>query len=122
MFLGVSTVCIPNPCTAAPAGVCCRGSTCNASVSAANCTTTGLAGAVHTTTGSACNAAGNYLTPCCYANYNKVNGVGVPDIFDFLNDWFAGSPYAYFGGNGNPTPLNVQNIFDFLNDWFAGGC
>jgi hypothetical protein len=103
-------------------GVCCRGATCNTSVSAANCTGNGLAGAVHTSSGSTCNATGVFTTPCCYSDYNKVNGVGVADIFDFLNDWFAGSPYANFGGNGTPASLNVQNIFDFLNAWFAGGC
>ena len=58
----------------------------------------------------------------CYADYNKVGGISVQDIFDFLADWFAGSAFANTGGNGTPGPLSVQNIFDFLADWFAGGC
>ena len=80
-----------------------------------------LAGATYISTGS-CNAAGNGHAPCCYADYNKVNGIGVPDIFDFLNDWFAGRPFAIVAGNGASGTLNVQHIFDFLNFWFAGGC
>jgi hypothetical protein len=121
-FLGLATTCSPNPCVTAPAGVCCRGATCNTTVTAANCTGNALAGAVHTSTGTACNAAGNTTSPCCYPDYNKVGGITVQDIFDYLNDWFAGSPFANFGGNGTPATLSVQNIFDFLNAWFAGGC
>jgi hypothetical protein len=42
--------------------------------------------------------------------------VSVQDIFDFLNDWFAGLPRADFNGvNG----LTVQDVFDFLNTWFG---
>jgi subtilisin-like proprotein convertase family protein len=102
-------------------GVCCRGSTCNASVPQASCTTSGaLAGAVFTTSAAVCGS--NAASPCCFADYNKLNGLSVQDIFDFLNDWFAGRPYAIPGGNGSSGTLAVQNIFDFLNAWFAGGC
>jgi hypothetical protein len=121
-FLGVGMVCSPNPCTQASAGVCCRGSTCNTTVSTANCLGNGLAGAVHTASGSVCNSGGSTTTPCCFPDYNKTGGITVGDIFDFLNDWFAASPYANFGGDGSPATLAVQNIFDFLNAWFAGGC
>ncbi len=117
-------VCSPNPCTAA--GVCCRGATCNTTVgSSAACSASlisgGLAGAAFPA-GAACNSGPVSSSPCCYANYNKVNGVNVQDIFDFLGDWFAGSKYANTGGNGNPATLSVQNIFDFLTNWFNGGC
>jgi hypothetical protein len=46
----------------------------------------------------------------------------VQDIFDFLNDWFAGRKSAIVGGDGTTGTLAVQNIFNFLNAWFAGGC
>ena len=106
-------------------GVCCRGATCNTTVaSAAACTAslvTGQTAGAAFASGSACNATGITATPCCYADYNKVNGINVQDIFDFLNDWFAGSPYANTAGNGTTQPLSVSNIFSFLNAWF-GGC
>ena len=52
------------------------------------------AGAHFVYTGT-CDASGDTTIPCCYADYNKVNGVSVQDIFDFLNDWFAGSHFAF---------------------------
>jgi hypothetical protein len=56
------------------------------------------------------------------ADYNKIDGVTVGDIFDFLSNWFAGKKFVIPGGDGTHGILNVQNIFDFLNAWFAGGC
>jgi hypothetical protein len=118
--------CSPNPC--APAGgICCRGSTCtNTLTTAANCTASvvsgSTAGAAFVAATSTCNSGAISSGPCCYANYNKVGGITVQDIFDFLNDWFAGRPYAKVGGDGIAGPLAVQNIFDFLTDWFNGGC
>jgi hypothetical protein len=106
-------------------GVCCRGATCNAGITmAANCTVTAgsNAGAHFAQPYTACNASGNTTTPCCYADYDKVNGIQVADIFAYLNDWFAGKKYAIPGGDGAHGTLAVQNIFDFLNLWFAGGC
>ncbi len=116
-----------NPCgVVPPAGVCCRGATCNATIaSSAACTATLVGGQVAGASfpaGAACNSSGSVTTPCCYADYNKVGGINVQDIFDFLADWFAGSPYANTGGSGAPASLQVQNIFDFLAAWFAGGC
>jgi hypothetical protein len=102
-------------------GVCCRGATCNVAVVQANCAATGFAGAVYTTAGgNTCNAAGNSSTPCCHADYDKMNGVQTADIFAFLNDWFAGSKNAVPGGDGVHGVLSVNGIFDFLTDWFAG--
>jgi hypothetical protein len=102
-------------------GVCCRGATCNTSVPQASCTSSTLAGAVFAASAT-CNSGGSATTPCCYPDYNKTGGITVGDIFDFLNDWFAGSKFAVVGGDGNTGILAVQNIFDFLNAWFAGGC
>jgi hypothetical protein len=121
---GGATSCTPSPCGAS-AGVCCRGSTCvvqYTSASACSASLNGaLAGSVYIASG-VCNASGNARTPCCYADYNKTAGITVGDIFDFLNDWFAGRKFAIVAGDGETGQLNVQNIFDFLNDWFAGGC
>jgi len=119
----VNGSCEPNTCSVQPpSGVCCRGSTCNASVQQIDCTPSGAAGAAFFSSAVDCNAGGNTSTSCCYGDYNKSSGVTVQDIFAFLADWFAGSPYARVGGDGTPGPLTVQNIFDFLSAWFAGGC
>jgi hypothetical protein len=107
--------------TVVGSGVCCRGATCNSTVTQSSCTGNSLAGAFFADAG-ACNATGNTATPCCYPDYDKMNGVQVGDIFAFLNDWFAGSKFAIPGGDGETGTLSVQNIFDFLNAWFAGGC
>ncbi len=117
-------------------GVCCRGATCStAFADAAAC-----AAAVDTVApatvlskfvpaASVCNTPvtvpgtlGNTTTPCCYANYNHNATLEVQDIFDFLNDWFAGKKAAIVGGDGATGSLAIANIFDFLNAWFAGGC
>jgi hypothetical protein len=99
------------PCNAT--GACCSGSSCSATTSAA-CTgaNTSFSG-----NGTACNAAGNYTTPCCKADYNHVGGVTVQDIFDFLNGYFTVNLQADANGNGAVT---VQDIFDFLGAYFAG--
>ena len=115
------TVCI----SSGVVGVCCRGATCNGAItSGAACAATLIAGQNAGSafpTGGACNSAGSYTSPCCYANYNKLNGITVQDIFDYLQDWFAGSPYAATGSNGT-VGLTVQHIFDYLTAWFNGGC
>ncbi len=103
-------------------GVCCRGATCSTTVSQASCTASGMAGASFVPASSNCNAGGSTIAPCCYADYNKVNSITVQDIFDYLNDWFAGSNFAIVAGNGASGSLTVQAIFDYLNAWFAGGC
>jgi hypothetical protein len=101
-------------------GVCCRGATCNTAVTQANCVATGAAGAAYATSAGACNASGDSITPCCYADYDKMNGIQVADIFAFLNDWFAGNRTALPGGDGVHGTLTVSHIFDYLNIWFAG--
>jgi hypothetical protein len=125
-YSGDGTTCTANPCGGAP-GVCCRGSTCTTDITSAAACTSSLpggqfAGAFYATTSTTCNTGPVSNAPCCYADYNKVNGISVQDIFDFLGDWFAGVPFANVGGTGTGGTLSVQNIFDFLNDWFAGGC
>jgi hypothetical protein len=53
----------------------------------------------------------------CKADFNRDCKLGVKDIFDFLNAWFAGSPSTDFDESGM---LSVQDVFEFLNGWFAG--
>ncbi len=120
-------VCSPNTCPQPATGVCCRGATCTTALTSQAACTGGIigsptAGAFFAASGTVCNAGAVSNSPCCYADYNKINGVSVQDIFDFLSDWFAGFPYANVGGNGSGGALTVQNIFDFLSNWFAGGC
>ncbi len=117
-------------------GVCCRGATCSTAFADAAACAAAMDTASPATiiskfvsTSSVCNnpvtvpgTLGNTTNPCCYANYNHNATLEVQDIFDFLNDWFAGKKAAIVGGDGNSGTLAVQNIFDFLNAWFAGGC
>lgn len=56
------------------------------------------------------------LTPCD-ADFDRDGSLAVPDIFNFLFAWFAGSAAADFDGN-NQT--DVPDIFAFLTLWFAG--
>jgi hypothetical protein len=98
------------------AGICCRGATC-VPLTSDNCAPTGLAGALQRVQ-QVCNPA-SAVTPCCHADYNKINGVTTQDIFDFLNDWFGGLPTTATGTDGTVNPT-IQHIFDFLNGWFAG--
>lgn len=113
-FQGVGIACLPNPCTP-PAGVCCRGATCATGVASGDCT--GANSAFVST--AACNATVQATTPCCHADFNKIGGVTVQDIFDFLSAWFGANPIANITSNGSGAPT-VQSIFDFLTVWFTG--
>lgn len=57
--------------------------------------------------------------PTCPCDWNNDGQVSVPDIFAFLNSWFAGSG-DFDGVNGT----QVADIFAFLACWFAppAGC
>lgn len=55
--------------------------------------------------------------PPCPADWNGNHIADVPDIFEFLADWFAMDPASDFDGmNG----IEVPDIFFFLAAWFAG--
>jgi hypothetical protein len=116
-YQGEGSTCGLTNCPA-PTGICCRGATCNTLLPQANCTVTGFIAGVAFPPGP--NCSGSTITACCYADYNKINGIEVQDVFDFINDWLAGSPFANTGGSGSGGTLAVQNIFDFLNAWFTG--
>lgn len=107
-------------CPTSGTGRCCIGSRC-AIVAAASCVPSGTAGAIFTAGASNCNTGVVLNTPCCFADYNKVGGVTVQDVFDYLAGWFGNSVNANVSGNGVLTPT-VQDIFDYLAAWFGGGC
>lgn len=98
-----------------PFGACCNGSACTLS-DANGCTgpQSAWAGA-----GAACNAAGNSITPCCRADFNKTNGVSVQDLFDFLGAYFVGNMAADVSGEGL---LGVQDVFSYLAAFFGPSC
>lgn len=105
-------------------GVCCRGTTCTTTLytplsCAAVATSTVQTRFVNAVTN--CNPTASATFPCCYSDFNHNNTIEVQDIFDYLNAWFAGSPYTRIGGDG-VLPTRVQDIFDFLNLWFNQGC
>lgn len=115
-WAGAFTSCA-NACTPAT-GLCCRGTTCAGNVTQANCAPITNVGVAYVASGS-CGASAT--SPCCLADFDKMGGVGVSDIFAYLNAWFASSPYSKFAGDGVALP-GVGDIFSFLNAWFAGGC
>jgi Starch/carbohydrate-binding module (family 53)/Glycosyl hydrolase family 57 len=54
---------------------------------------------------------------CCQADFDRVDGLTVQDIFAFLVSWFAGESRADFDQSG---ALGVHDIFGFLAAWFSG--
>jgi hypothetical protein len=103
--------------TSTPAlGACCRGTTC-VSALAADCAP--ASGQSFTSAGTGCNTAGNAVSPCCRADYNKAGGVTIDDIFIYLNAWFASSRLTDISTNGENDPT-IDDIFIYLNAWFAG--
>lgn len=95
-------------------GACCFGVACRMDT-AANCV-----GPRTVFTGAgACNASAAATVPCCRADYDHSGGLSVGDIFDYLNNWFAGSLDCDYNGNGTGQP-SVASIFSFINAWFAG--
>jgi hypothetical protein len=61
--------------------------------------------------------SGSAMLTICAADASCSGTLEVQDIFDFLNNWFAGLPSADFDGQNG---LEVQDIFAFLNAWLAG--
>jgi ELWxxDGT repeat protein len=102
----------------APANVvCCRGSTC-AVIPGADCTVpAGPVVGVAVSPASSCAVQNSATAGCCVADFNKLGGVTIDDIFIYLNAWFASSDFANVGAPGTP---NIDDIFIFLNAWFAG--
>jgi hypothetical protein len=61
------------------------------------------------------------VRPVYTPDWNLDGATTVQDIFDFLNDWFAGAGEHGGADYNNSGATTVQDIFDFLNAWFAGG-
>jgi hypothetical protein len=101
--------CTPDPCAPPSTGACCVGTVCSIQTSAA------CAG-VFQGEGSVCGTVANPTT-CCRANFNRVGGISVQDIFDFLAAYFGNDPAADINGSGG---VSVQDIFDYLAAYFAG--
>jgi len=112
-FRGSGSVCSPDPCQ--PPGACCIGATC-AMRTQSDCVSPAPGTGAVFMGGQDC---GNPTSPCCRADFNKMDSVSVQDIFDYLEAWFAGSPFTHLAG-ANTGPPTVQDIFDFLSVWFAG--
>ncbi len=51
----------------------------------------------------------------CRVEFDDIPGVGVGDIFGFLNAWFTNDPRADFDGFGG---IATADIFGFLNAWY----
>lgn len=96
-----------NPIGQAP-GACCTGAACTI-------TDAGACAGSFQGTGATCGTAGNPIA-CCPANFNRVGGVGVQDVFDFLAAYFQGLPAADINRDG---VVGVQDIFDFVSAYFT---
>lgn len=88
IFAGVAT-CAAASCSINTVGACCSGATCSQQTK-----TDCLAGATNRFLGInvACNIPGQLINICCPADFNGNNTADVPDIFRFLEGWFAACP------------------------------
>lgn len=98
--------------------VCCRGATCQI-LSIDRCTSPPVAGfgALVVVDTAVCNPGGVSDLPCCLADVTKSGGVGIDDLFVYLNAWFASSVFARTGSPGLPT---LDDVFVYLGMWFSG--
>ena len=91
-------------------GACCRGGTC-AVIPSPQCIGpyTRFAGL-----GTSCVGL---ATACCIADFDQSGTVDAPDIFAYLDAWFAGNPACDVDG---AIGLSPQDVFRFLGAWFEG--
>lgn len=54
---------------------------------------------------------------CCLADFDGDGTAGVPDLFRFLEDWFAARSAADVDLDGD---VDVPDVFAFLGAWFEG--
>ena len=111
--MGAGTTCTPSPCTL---GACCTGTGCTIA-------TTSSCGGTHQGAGTTCVGWPDNPLTCCPANFDQLNGVGVADLFMFLDAWFL--EFGLFGPDlqADFVPndaVEVADLFGFLDAWFAG--
>ncbi len=102
-----------NPCGGGgETGACCSAAACSVVASGA-CTGPGTR---FVGSNTACNAQGDFNSPCCRSDTNQDGTVSLQDLFDYLTLWFSQAPGADSNGNGS---VSVQDLFDFLTSWFT---
>jgi hypothetical protein len=84
---------------------------------AANCTGPNTAWTYAAT--PVCNAPSNLTTPCCKADFNKIGGVTIDDLWLYLNAYFLNQSIADISGNGAGTP-DIDDLFRYMNAWNLG--
>lgn len=94
-----------------PLGACCTGFAC-ALAAPADCT--GRFNGIYST----CDPSTLNPVACCPANFDRIGGVAVPDIFAFLVAWFNSESTTDTNASGS---VEVADILTFLTWWF-GGC
>ncbi len=116
-FVGAPS-CSPQPCPSILPATCCVGACCQNSsctvVAATSCPAS--ASASFKGLGTVCGPD-PAPHPCCAANFNRINGVNVQDIYDFLTTWFTLDPLADFNASGSIT---TGDVLDFLREWQQG--
>jgi hypothetical protein len=108
---------VEGPCDPA-AGACCAGSVCSITTAPA-CTGRfrRFAGA-----GSACNAPGSNVAPCCRSDFNQ-DGVRSPaDVFAFLTAFFSPVDNPLTDWFNDQIPADTTDVLRFLNAYFEGAC
>ena len=101
------------------AGACCVGTTeCHVVANAASCI-----GGSYQGDNSVCEGDAMNPITCCPANFDHVGGVGVADLFGFLDAWFA--EFNTSGPNlasdfDHDQSATVADLFGFLDAWFLG--
>lgn len=53
----------------------------------------------------------------CAADYDHLNGVGIDDLFSYINGWFIGHPAT--DGNADRS-VGIDDLFGYINEWFVG--
>lgn len=53
----------------------------------------------------------------CVANYDNQGGVGIDDLFSYINGWFIGHPAADVD---NSHAVVIDDLFGYLNAYFVG--
>lgn len=59
-----------------------------------------------------------HVIDLCPADYDNSGTISTVDLFDYINDFMAGSPKADTDGPG--TPPNTTDLIQYLNSWFVG--